>query len=320
MVALMFRRWTTGIVCASAFCTLVTRAEAQEAMGAEVLFNDGVALMKAGDYDRGCPKIAESQRLEPRAGTLFTLAECLNKQGRSATALARYEEYLRVFSRLSAEARGKQRGREKIAEAQRVALAPKVPQLKLELPTDAPAGARVEKDGVELGEASFGSWLPVDPGEHIFVVKTPNGGRQETKTTLAPGDKRELTLELPPAGKSVPPITADPTEHTGGKTKQPQDRTLAWVALGIGGAGLVASAVTGAMVLSKKSTIDENCEDTACNTEGKSAADSAQTLALISTVSFAVGVVGIGAGTWLMLGAGKDGAESHASVSLRGNW
>ena len=65
-------------------------------MGAEVLFEDGVRLMKAGQFDEACPKIAESQRLEPRPGTLFTLAECLANDGKIATALARYEEYLRV--------------------------------------------------------------------------------------------------------------------------------------------------------------------------------------------------------------------------------
>jgi hypothetical protein len=297
-------------------------------MSAEVLFNDGVAQMKAGKYAAACPKIEESQRLEPRPGTLFTLAECRAKEGKIATALARYEEYLRVFSRMPDAEKSKQRGRDKIAEAKRAELKPKVPQLKLALPPTAPSTTRVEKDGVELGRASLDTWLPVDPGEIVLVVTTPGGGRRETKATLSPGDRRELTLELPAASSasSEPDVTTSPggpaPETPRAETKK--NNTLAWVALGIGGAGLVASAVTGALALSKKGAIDDNCgiggDDTACNAEGKDAADSAQTLALVSTVSFAVGVVGIGTGTVLLIGAGNDGAESHAAVTLSGHW
>jgi hypothetical protein len=104
---------------------------------------------------------------------------------------------------------------------------------------------------------------------------------------------------------------------------QSKSNTLAWVALGIGGAGLVASAVAGGLALSKKSTIDAECgkggDEAACSAEGKAAADSAQTLALISTLSFAVGIVGIGTGSG-SIGGGNDGAGSHASVTLRGHW
>lgn len=301
-----------------------TYAPAQDAMGAEVLFDQGVQLMKDGKYDEGCPKIAESQRLEPRPGTLFTLAECLAKQGKIATALARYEEYLRVFSRMSPDQRVQQRGRNEIAEAKRAELESKVPSLKIVLPAGAPPGSKVVKDGVELGQASLDTWLPVDPGDHVFLVQIPDGGRRETRAKIAIGQKLELTLLVPAAEGAAPspgdPPRPAPVTDPGGARGETKSNTLAWIAMGVGAAGLLTSAVTGALVLSKKSTIDENCgvdgDPAACNSEGKSAADSAQTLALVSTIGFAVGVVGIGTGTALML----TGGDSHASVSITGRW
>lgn len=291
---------------------------ADEAMTAEVLFNDGVALMKNGKYAEGCPKIAESQRVEPRPGTLFTLAECLSKQGKLATALARYEEYLRVFSRMTEAEQGKQRGRDVIARSQRDELAPRIPQLMLKLPKTAPAGTKVVKDGVELGSAALGTWLPVDPGEQTIEVQRPDGGVAETRVSLDEREKKQVTLELPPASKGAgQPEREQETPAT--SSKPGKNQTLGWVALGIGGAGLITSAVTGILVLGKKSTIDENCgingDETACNAKGKSAADSAKALSLVSTVGFVVGVVGVGGGTYLLVSGSSSSNSARVAVS-----
>lgn len=281
-------------------------------MTAEVLFNDGVSLMKDKKYDAGCPKIAESQRVEPRPGTLFTLAECLAQQGKLATALARYEEYLRVFSRMSEAEQGKQRGRDAIAKQQRAALKSQIPQLRLTLPKSAPPGTKVVKDDVELGSAALGTWLPVDPGAQIIVVEVPDGGTKETRVDLKAGAKQDVLLELPPAAATHPLPPPPPAKRA------ESNNTLGWVALGIGGAGFITSAVTGILVLGKKSTIDDNCNGSACNAEGKSAADSAKTLALISTVGFAVGVVGVGGGTYLLVSGGSNARS--ARIGLAGHF
>jgi hypothetical protein len=304
------------------FALFVSSARADEAMTAEVLFNDGVRLMKAKDFATGCPKIAESQRLEPRPGTLFTLAECLAGEGKLATALARYEEYLRVFSRMTPAEQGKQRGRDGIAKSQRDALSPRVPQLKIVLPPEAPAGTKVKKDGVELGAATLNTWLPVNPGKQVIEIELPDGAKKRSEVSLPEGRQRELVLDLPQTtAKSSEPVTT-PVESEVRPKKTKKDDTLGWVALGIGGAGFLTSAITGVMVLGKKSTVDENCgiggDEKACNAEGKSAADSAQTLGLVSTIGFAVGVVGVGTGTYLLV-SGSSSSRS-GSIALSGRF
>src|SRR5688500_15387502 len=97
---------------------------AQDLAAAEAHFNRGLADMQAGRYAAGCPALAESQRLDPRPGRLFTLAECEARWGRYATAVTRYNDYLSLFARMTRAEQVKQLGRDKISTRQRETLAP----------------------------------------------------------------------------------------------------------------------------------------------------------------------------------------------------
>jgi hypothetical protein len=71
-------------------------------------------------------------------------------------------------------------------------------------------------------------------------------------------------------------------------------------------------AITGAMSMGKKTTVDANCVGPACNTEGKSAADSGKALGTVSTVGFGVGLAGLGAAAVLWLTAAPASASGSA--------
>src|SRR5262245_43916079 len=109
-------------------------ASAQLLDPAEALFDKGVADMEAKRFDEACPAIEQSYQLDPRLGTLFTLAECEAARGRIATAVGRYDEYLELFAALPPDKQAKQRDREKTSRAQKAALRPLAPILTLKLP------------------------------------------------------------------------------------------------------------------------------------------------------------------------------------------
>jgi hypothetical protein len=286
-------------------------AWAQDVAAAEALFNRGLERMKASDFDAGCPALNESYRIDPRPGTLFTLAECEAKRGHVATAATRYGDYLALFARLPADAQAKQKGREKVAEKKRAELSPSIPQVTLTLPQGAPAGTVVKRDDVEISSAALGLSLPTDPGDHVITTQAPGGPLSEQRFSIGRGEKKQITLEVkvataatPVPARPTPPVEAPPSV-----TAQPPDegggvrRTGAYLAGGVGVAALVVGGVTGGLAFAKKATVDAHCQGALCDHEGKVAADSGRALALVSTVGVGVGVFGIGAAVVLLVTA-----------------
>jgi hypothetical protein len=293
-------------------------AAAQDLAAAEALFKKGVTELEAGHYDVACPALAESQRIDPRPGTVFTLADCHDKAGRIATASALYEDYLRAVARMTVAYKLRHADRAKVATAREAALAAEIPELTLMLPASAPKDVRVIRDGIELMAASLGMPLPLDPGEHVVTTQVAGGPVVEQRITLARGERKTVEVEVkvaepelvaapspapPPPSR---PATMAPSATVSAARSAPSASTVdagmsgrrigAFIAGGLGVAGLALGGVTGAVALSKKSTIEEHCLGTVCDAEGKAAADDAKLPGLLSTVGFGVGIAGLTAG------------------------
>src|SRR5262245_18728599 len=61
-------------------------ARADDSAAAQALFDQGRKLMESERWAEACPKLEESQRLDPAGGTLLHLALCREHEGRIATA------------------------------------------------------------------------------------------------------------------------------------------------------------------------------------------------------------------------------------------
>jgi hypothetical protein len=298
---------------------------AQDSAAAGALFDKGVAEMASGNYQVACPALEESQRIDPRAGTLFASAECQAKWGKIASAVARYEDYVGWVSRLPTDQQARHRDRVATSQAQIAQLKPTVPTLTIRLVAGAPSGTTIKRDGALLQGAALGVALPVDPGEHTLTVQAPGGPERSVKVDVASSQNRLVELEAPPApeaktkpeagtGPSEPaPLPATNREPTADRGSS--RRTIAYAVGGLGVAGVVVGGVTGVLVLGKKSTITDNCDGSACrNDTGYDAARSAKTLATVSTVGFGVGVAGLAVSAVLLLtGSTSERAASSAA-------
>lgn len=183
----------------------LTWAQSARGTEAEALFREGKRLLEAKDFDRACPKLAESYRLDPATGALLALAICQEGAGKVASAWASYAE---VAARSKNEGRA---DREKAARRKVTALEPKLSMLTITVPEAAEVpGLRVERDGEEMAHATWGVAVPVDPGEHRIDVSAP--GRRAWHQTIAlgrPGEHKGIevpVLALVPEPKAEPPV------------------------------------------------------------------------------------------------------------------
>lgn len=245
--------------------------EAGDAAAAQALFEDGRQLMDQGRYDEACPKLEESQRLDPGGGTLLNLALCYEKQGRTATAWQKFKEAL------GAARRDGRADRASFAQEHITAIEPKLSRLKVDVPPKSRvAGLEIRRDEAALRDATWGTALPVDPGEHTISARAPGHESWQTKVTVAPdGDQKTVSvpslvaLPAPPAGSTPPP------QPQGAPFPEPDKGTDVQRISGfvIGGVGIVAiavGAVFGGLAISKDNDADALCEDPAqCVCDGE---------------------------------------------------
>jgi len=285
-------------------------AHAQNPAAAEALFEQARAAMSAGSFDIACARFRDSDKLDPAVGTRFNLADCEERRGHVATAWSLFRG---VLSELADDD-----DRKPIARRRSKALEPRLSYLTLRRAEDTPASVRVRIDGVELGEASFGVALPMDPGAHDWVLRSEGRDGEHRSFALREGEHRDLPLHLaataPPAREEE--TSAAPVRWAGDDSR----RRWAYVAGGVGAAGVVFGAVTGIVTLNKKSTADANCNDQRhlCNQAGIEANEAGKTYGTLSVLGFGVGVVGLATGAYLWLTAPKAATHTaHSSIPVR---
>lgn len=173
----MRKEWCTsrgarcaGLVVGAVIAGTAVSAHAQPAphdpVTAEALFVEGKRLMQGRDYGSACPKLAESQRLDPSGGTVFALALCYEGAGKVATAWATFDEAL-------AEARRDQRADREAGALEHVhALEQRLTRVRIDVPHPA-AGLEVLRNGVPVGPVVWGTPVPVDPGKYTFEAHAP---------------------------------------------------------------------------------------------------------------------------------------------------
>ncbi len=315
-----------------------TPARAQSAAdqaAAEALFKQARELMTAGRYADACPKLAESQRLDPSAGTLLNLATCYEKNGQIASAWVTYKEAA------SAAQRANEADRARLARARVTDLEPRLPMLTITVAQGADVpDLVVKRDGQPVGRPVWGTPIPVDPGPHVVEASAPGRKAWKSQSDVA-GAGARASVEVPvlepeapapapaapAAGTTAPPAPAPEAPASPGSTQ----RLLAWIAGGVGVASMGTGAAFGVVAKNRLNASSGHCQTPACDPTGLADVSDAKNAATISTITFVAGGVLLAGGIVLYLTApsapSKTGlvvapaaSPSFAGLSLRGGW
>jgi hypothetical protein len=284
-----------GTLLAPAASSAPTKQEVQQA---DKLFREARTLMGQNKFDAACPKLEQSQKLDPAPGTQYQLAVCYEATGRPATALALFTEVADLAQKAGFK------DKEKVARDKASALEPKVPRIIVEVPASSRvSGLSISRDGKEVPDSQYNQPILVDPGEYAIAANAPNkkpfdttvsvrgeGVRVKVPIVLVDVESFSRRDDIPP-----PPPPPPPKKSSFGVQRI---AGLGMAAVGVG--GVAVGAVFG---VNAKSTYDKAINNhslcptkKACYPDGKKLVDEAQTDALISTIGFIAGGVVLAGG------------------------
>jgi hypothetical protein len=313
----------------------------QDQAVAQSLYDEGKKLMAAEKWSDACPKLEESQRLDPTPVTEFYLADCYERGGRTASA---WTTFLDLAASEHKNGGAKAADREKLARDRAHALEPKLSQLVIDVPPAVRvAGLAVKRDGEAVREAQWGSPVAVDPGKHTVEASAP--GKLPWTTTedvQAPGSSTTVHVAaLADAPVVAPPPGPTPVPGGPGVTPLPPVettpasplKTVGLIVGGVGVAGLLTGGVFGILALSQNASANSgHCGGSLgganqCDATGVSLRSQAVGYGNVSTIAFiAGGVLAAGGATlWLVapsghVQVGPATGQNGGGVLVRGDF
>jgi hypothetical protein len=296
-----------ALLCASGSSGAQTPNPQQEAAA---LFTKGRALLAAGSLDEACAALAQSQALINAGATLLNLADCHSRQGKTASAWQEFGQAI-VLAQEAQFSRAIEVAKQRHAE-----LEAKLSFLTIVVPPETRklGGFALTLNGYPVPQDAWDQRVPVDPGP--FAIAAKADGYQPFSTTLRvdpDGDKREVTVTLvrvpppPPVAAPPSPVAPPPPPPPRASASGSSRKTLGFVSLGVGGAGLLVGAVTGGLALSLHGTLAAGCPGARCPSSLVPTLDSYNRDGLVSTIGFVAGAAFAGLGIVLVATAPKGG-------------
>jgi hypothetical protein len=271
---------------------------------AESLFLQARQLIAEGRHAEACPKLAESQRLDPAGGTLLNLAACWEAERKFISAWVAFHEALGVARR---DGRS---DREKFALTRIEGLRSRLSFLTVRLaPSRDVAGLELRRDRAVMRPAQLGAVIPLNPGPVTLEATAPGREPWRRVVDLKPGE--HAVVVVPPLAplrlaRVAPPASGATTSLAVAATPTSPHRARLVSGVVVGAASLASLAVGtyfGVSAISKANDVGAHCQGDVCDETGISLDRAARRAAVAADVTIAVGIVGAAVATYLLVTA-----------------
>ena len=336
-----------GAAMLSTFVPSVARADT--VADAKDLFARGRDLRAQGDCASATPLFRKAYELYPAGlGSLRNTAECEESVGHFASSRRAWLELKRALITIDDR---KYDGWPRDATEAAARLAPKLATLTLEVSAVGAGGQSAPSDGVEvrlngevLAPGLLATPLERDPGRYTIRVTGPGASAPEERVVpLAAGETQRVALRVivsTPGGAVSEPSTATPTP-TPTPTESPPPpeddnhpdstrRTLAWVAFGVGAAGVIGTVVSVVVQQSALSGLSSHdcssgdsgwiCRDRSQQPAVDSNVSKGDTASTLANVFLTVGIVGAASGIVLLATSHPRSTAAALVLSPTGAW
>ena len=145
--------------------------------------------------------------------------------------------------------------------------------------------------------------VELQPGPGTLAVRIP---------PFEPAEPQKAAVEPPP--KAV--VLKIPAKNT---STSDGPRLAGIVSLGVGAVGLVAGSYFGIRAYSDAKDAEHHCSGSICDQSGLDGYSSARKAANIFNIGFAVGIIGVAAGTYLVVQSPRRNDSTQAAFWLGGS-
>lgn len=278
------------------------QASAVQREQAQSRFSRGKSLYEAGKYDAAATEFLASNDIVASPNARLYYARALREGGHLVQA---YEELGRT--EVDAREHTKDDARyEKAADtaaAERSALKPRLGFIVVDVqhPTE---DTKLTVGGEEIRRAGWTEPAPVKPGTTEVVVES-GGKTVRRQVSVRQGHTESMTIDAAADDATASAGTTPSGTATVSKSGAPSDRTrlrpYAFVAGGVGAAGLVTFVVAGLMANSTYGDLEDKCGTSACPASFRDEISRGKTEQTIANVGLVVGVLGAGVGATLFV-------------------
>ena len=314
----MSLRVQTVAMCATLallYAPHVRAEQAAENSQAVQLFDEARQLMEEDKYEPACPKLEQSQKLDPQLGTQLHLGHCYEKLGKVAAAYRTFQAAAELAAFRNKQ--GSNEPREQIARDRASALEQRLALLELR-PADTSADLTLVLDGVPIDRAQWNRPFPIEPGDHVLKATATGRKIWEQPFQIGVPAKRGIAVpvleraKLPEARLAVPPEALVTKAARAPGASAHLQRTAGYIALGTGAAGLGLGTLFGLLRTSKVSELAGDCDldsgvcaiepgDSAARQRIESLRGQASTFATGANIAWIAGGIAVASGVLLIL-------------------
>jgi hypothetical protein len=188
---------------------------------------------------------------------------------------------------------------------------------------NAPEGTKLFAGAEEIRRGGWSEPIPVKSGTTEIRIESPGRPPIVKTVTVDAGQSTALTIDAAagaPSATATPAATTPtpPPAVTPPPSSQPEQksslRPYAYVAGGVGVAGLATFTIFGLMASSTHSDLESRCPDGRCTTDPADDVSHGKTQQTVANIGLIVGVVALGAGVALFL---LEPKSHHTAASTR---
>jgi hypothetical protein len=309
--------WLCGVLSVAGMSAAagvpVHEATQEQRQEAQKSFEIGSKRFDAKRYGEALEAFQASYDVVRSPNTRLMIARCLRELNRPREA---YAEFTGTVAEVTAIAEKDERYAKTLeaAQAELDALKAKTALLKVSI-LGASGETEVQIGDLTLSSNELAEPIALPPGKTTVSAANASGERVERTLDLKAGEAAAVDLDLsvkapPPASPPPEPVAVEAT------TSGTPLRTLAYVAGGVGVAGLATFTVFGIMNNSKYGDLQDTCPDNRCPTGVEDDIDTGKTYQTIANVGLIVGGVGLAAGAVLfVMSTGESEGATGAQAS-----